>query len=433
MSPMDPAAAQWSRSSDIPPSGSGNLGNMQSAQQSWANAHTAPNPVNAAANMAIPQPNPPPYSATPQNHQPPQQPGFNPAGAAPSPLGHPSANFAGNAPQATGSQRPPNVAPQIESWPVNGMPQFPLPIPPPNGAHSGVAMPQPSASSNGVNPGSGGFASIPPIPIPPLIMNNPQADHRGSLAPLSPFSPPPGGPFGPPPLNARGAVGQQQIAQLPEATAQTVNVAAVMDQMGNLTLGQANPPLIHHAPNGPQSQARFINPLAQQAPDPEIQQLVSQRLQNFLAQGFNIPLYPAPTDIASNAIPPGEDIVYRSALADVANRLHNWTRRFDGNPTKQLTQTDANQIKGCLDIFSLLDSALVTAIDSNRIRIADLFYSSSRRCSVVSYITALAIHVFVFFPFYPGVEMNLGQALHGLTEDLFRNRIFPCSQNSLTL
>jgi hypothetical protein len=474
----NPLGAQYPQQPQFngaPPSGLGNSGPQNNASSAGPNIlsrspqqpppgqakpNAPPNASNVGGNPAMSQPNIPSIPNIPQNPQQQSQSNLNSAAApfssqSPFPSGISAVNVQGN---------PQQMAFQGQSFPSTfAMPQQPQPGAGQSnfGASQGqsnfsnLAMPQaPGAGqSNGsANPSSSQFAQRPsvggnqpnlgPLPPPPGP-NQRQQDNRMSMGSVSPTSermgPPP---IIPPPL---GGNPQQDPFQ------------AMNFNQGNLGRG-AEQPALSSQPNPGGARGESLNPLfnanpgqgqqpqatprgslngsqqlgqqsQQQVPhtnqvflDQGIQTMVNQQLQSNIFQGLNIPFYPAPPDIASGFQQAYEPHIYQAFLVELANAIHQWSQYFDGANTKTLTPQHENIIKGCLDIFSPMEPGIVTALNVDQLSVEGLYYSPSHRRILAEHIIALNMHIFMFSPFFPGVEIPVGKLLASITDRLYTNR-----------
>lgn len=158
------------------------------------------------------------------------------------------------------------------------------------------------------------------------------------------------------------------------------------------------------------------------SPDPAIQNFISQQLQNSPLQRYNIPPYPAPPDIAPVS-PAGGPAVFKARLDEISQRVYAWTQIFAGNAVKMLTQDDQRVIRGCLDVFRPIEQGLVAALDADQLSIEGLYFTPSHRRILAEHIIAMNILVLVFYPFYVGLDREVGKILVGITDRLYRDRI----------
>ena len=240
----------------------------------------------------------------------------------------------------------------------------------------------------------------PPQQDPFQAMNFNQANlGRGAEQPSLSSQPNPGGARGQsidPPFNANPGQGQQ-----PQATPRgSLN--------GSQQLGQQAQQQV------PRTNQVFL--------DQGIQTMVNQQLQSNILQGLNIPFYPAPPDIAAGFQQSYDHNIYQALLVELANAIHQWSQCFDGGNTKTLTPQHETIIKGCLDIFSPMEPGIVTALNLGQLSIEGLYYSPSHRRILVEHIIALNMHIFIFCPFFPGLDIPVGKLLAGITDRLYTNR-----------
>jgi hypothetical protein len=424
--PMPPAPGDIAAPRNMPQTGQSNVGNTQSQpQQGWGNL-SGPNPPGPVPYRATSQPSAP---LLPPNPQQPQQLNIGGTGNPSFPFPQPSANPSGNATQLDGRVGQQGLPPRAESYPPNPiMSQLPLVPPPPR-------IEQPTVTINSIPPQPVQLQIPQPIIIPPNAANL-QPENRASLGPISPLSPPPGSSVGAHPVVTSQATTslQQQIDSQPGAPNQqnlalTLALLAAQNELattaGQRLLAQAQPQGLA----GSQQPLLVTDLQAPRAalitPDPAIQATVNQKLQSLVSQGVNIPFYPAPPHVTANSPQPQGDWIYQEALINVANRLYEWTQIFEGDASKQLTQADVNIIKGCLDIFSPLEPGLVSAINSGLLSVEGLYYTPNHRRSLAAHIIALNIQVFIYYPAYPGIDINVGKILSGITEQLYQIRISP--------
>ena len=156
--------------------------------------------------------------------------------------------------------------------------------------------------------------------------------------------------------------------------------------------------------------------------DPRVQAMVNQQLQSNILQSWTIPLYPAPPDITAGHQQSYGDDVYQAMLVELSHYIHQWSQIFDGGAIKTLTPQHENIIKGCLDIFSPMEPGIVGALSTNQLSIEGLYYSPSLRRILAEHIIALNMHIFIFSPFFPGVDIAVGKLLVGITDQLYTNR-----------
>jgi hypothetical protein len=273
---------------------------------------------------------------------------------------------------------------------------------------------------------------LPPLLVPPLPLV-PQQDHGQSLGLTSPMSP---GMMGPSSMIAHPNVAaSRQIPRQPVIPGQPSLDSAMGPSFGPTQFGaysgQGQQPQI--APRSSlaaslQSGRPADPPPPRTAPiptDPGIQTFVNSTLQSSLLRGLTVPFYPAPPDIAPINQQSQGDEFYQSTLTDLGTRLHQWTQIFDGEAMKPLTLESANFIVGCLDVFSPIDPGLVALFSTGRLTIEGLYHTPSFRRLIAEHILALNLHLFVFVPFYPGIESNVDKLLAGITDQLFRNRMSP--------
>jgi hypothetical protein len=159
-------------------------------------------------------------------------------------------------------------------------------------------------------------------------------------------------------------------------------------------------------------------------PDLLIQTMVNQQMRGPLLQALNLPLYPAPPDNTPRQPQPEGDLMYRTALTEIARNIHLWTRMFDVEAAKPLNMEDQAAVESCLDTFGPMQPGLVMAFNTGQLSIEGLYYSPSYRRFLVEHIIALHIQIFISHPFFPGVDISVGKLLNDMTDRLYRNRTF---------
>jgi hypothetical protein len=156
-------------------------------------------------------------------------------------------------------------------------------------------------------------------------------------------------------------------------------------------------------------------------PDPMLQASVNRQLANLGALGLTVPRYPSPIATATHA--PTNYNQYQAAFMQIATRIHEWTRTFEGEPTKQFTHADVDTVQDYLELFAPIERGLVDAINSDQLSIEGLFYTPPYRRILASHVIALALHVCVFYKFFPGVDINAGSHLAAISAELYKDRI----------
>jgi hypothetical protein len=327
----------------------------------------------------------------------------------------------GAGPQQGTGQQPWNVqqpgVPQPNSqFPLNiPMPQIPINTAlrgPTGGATS--SHPQTTQSSQGPNQPNvrDPRVSLPslvppnanmpqPLPVPSIGQDQANATGRGQ---------PPNG-FVPQVDPRLSATGQQNSLN------GTQNGAPYNGQ------GQSNVPPLGNNFGGAQSIPQPQIPLPPSSnpvpPNPYVQVEVNQQLQDPALQPLSIPPYPAP----SIPWPARTDTVNQQALTSIANRIHDWTQAFEGDPIKELTPQNVTIIRGCLETFQFIEPGLVTALNTEQLSIEGMYYTSSHRRLLAEHIIALNIQTSVFDPFFIGLNMEAGKLLVSITDNLYRDRI----------
>jgi hypothetical protein len=117
------------------------------------------------------------------------------------------------------------------------------------------------------------------------------------------------------------------------------------------------------------------------------------------------------------------EFFYQNALMTVGDKLHEWTRVFEGQTIKPLNQNDAGTVRGCLEAFAPMERGLVMALNSNELSIERLYADPRLRRLLVQHIVALNVHFSVFSPFFVGLDGNVSQFLSEITNELYRERI----------
>jgi hypothetical protein len=379
-------------------------GAQQQAHQLPGNGNPTQQGMNAGQQGPTPLVNMPFNSGAPQNQQQAQQAGQNASMGQPSPFAAFQQNQ-GNTAQAIGQQ--PNV-------PNYAMPQVPPNMGHPNAAqdnaNSASNMPQSQRQANNV------FGNMSP------------PDSRGSIGPMSPLSPMSGVPPLPipPPNNAHQQ--QNAVPGGPNQVDLAAAMAFLMSNLPNQPPGQQNPLTMQGSLGGSLQGNPLQNPqvprAAQAAPDPVLQGRVNQQLQQPPLFGLNLPFYPAPPgNVAASAMFQGQgDNLRNTHLADISQRIYEWTQIFEGPAIKQLTLEHQNIIRGCLTIFTPIEPGLINALNNDQISIEGLYFTPSHRRLLAQHIIALNIQVFIYYPFYPGVDRNVGNALVGITDQLYSDR-----------
>ena len=221
------------------------------------------------------------------------------------------------------------------------------------------------------------------------------------------------------PLGARG--GSIDPTQFSAYSGQGQHTQAPQTQGGSrASLSGSQQPGNYAQPQVPRSNQMLLNP--------GTQTMVNRQLQSPLLQGLSIPLYPAPPDISTGLQQSYDDNIYLAMLTEITNSLHQWSQIFDGIPVKTFTPQHESIIRGCLDIFSPMEPGIVTALNMDQLSIEGMYYSPTHRRILAEHILALNIHIFIFSPFFPGVEVPVGKLLAGITDHLYTNRMsFPIS------
>lgn len=392
------------------------------APQNQQEIRQLPGSANQGQGMNAGQPGPGPHiqmpfnPGAPQNQQQGQQiPGnANPAqqqaqqAAQHALMGQPSP-FAAFPPNE-GTSGQPNG--QQQNIPILGMPQVP------------PTMGQPRGAQGNTN----AAANMPPVQRQTnnVFGNRDTPDSRGSIGPMSPISPMSGAP----PLPIPGPTNQtQQPNAVPGGPNQADIAAAVALFMQNRIqtqdMGQQNPPPTPGAFGGLPPQ---VNPLQMAQiprtarPDPAVQLRVNLQLGTPPLSRLNLPFYPAPPDIAAMNQQGEGDNLHNTRLTLLSQRLYEWTHLFEGPTIKQLSANDQNLIRGCLTIFSPLEPGLINALNRDLLSIEGLYFTPSHRRLLAQHIIALNIQVFIYYPFYPGIDRDVGNALVSITDLLYSDR-----------
>ena len=116
-------------------------------------------------------------------------------------------------------------------------------------------------------------------------------------------------------------------------------------------------------------------------------------------------------------------MIFQTRLAALADRVHQWTQIFDGEAARLLTPQDTYIIRGCLDVFSPIEQGIVAMLDSDRLSIEGLYFIPAHRRMLAEHIIAMNILVLIFYPFYPGLDVEAGKALVSITDQLYREGI----------
>lgn len=82
-------------------------------------------------------------------------------------------------------------------------------------------------------------------------------------------------------------------------------------------------------------------------------------------------------------------------------------------------------IKGCLDFFEFVEPGLPAALNMDQLSIEGLYSMSSHRRLLAVHIIALTIHVYIFLPFFTGLDPNVGSVLVEITNALFTEGTVP--------
>ena len=395
------------------PSNPGAPQNQQQRQQILSNANSAPQGMMGQQSSA-PLGNVLFNPGAPQNQQQLQQAAPNGSMNQSSPLAAFPPNQ-GTAGQPNGQQ--PNV------------PNLAMPQVPPN-------MGQPTAAQG--NPNSAANVPQAQRQANNVFGNQNHPDSRGSIGPMSPVSPMSGVP--PPTIPSPNNATQQPNAA--PGGANQVDLATAMaflmsNHIQNQGAGQQHQPLpIPGSSGAPTQQGNTLQnrqfPRTAHA-DPLVQVRVNQQLRQPPLAGLNLPFYPVPLDIGAAIQQGEEDNFHNTRLTDLSQRFYEWTQLFEGLAVKQLTMEHQNLIHGCLTIFSPLEPGLINALNNDGLSIEGMYLIPSHRRLLAQHIIALNIQVFIYYPFYPGVDRNVGNALVSITDQLYSDRTSLISNRDLTL
>ena len=422
--PMDFGAAQSSQGGQglVPPNF------MQSMNQAGnglpPNGYPPPEPPGVRNMVPIPEPR------VSSGGQPGQQ--MASGSASGNPFANP--NQQAQMPQPGGG--PPRSNPNASIFQSANPPASPMPSEFNFGAIPQNAQPHPSTfpntfgnpsrpSTQGSQPST---ASAPnsinfPIPTPGIVPQagaqqqaHPSMNRAGSRAPGSLF----GGPL-PPNQN-----GQQQNG-FPNQGMNPVAMLGFGNGQFQPGFGQQQPPQGLSMPNVTsfgQAQPRQTSASHSVQPNPEVRADILQRLQNPILQAYRIPTYPAPPQLATQLMPPVGDQVYYNRITNISQRIYQWvTQHFMGDPQKELTLENNMTIRQCLETFSPIENGLTTALHAQSLSIDGLFWVPTHRRMLTEHIIALHIIIFLFYPFYVGLDPEVGKVLVDITDHLYRDRI----------
>lgn len=76
-------------------------------------------------------------------------------------------------------------------------------------------------------------------------------------------------------------------------------------------------------------------------------------------------------------------------------------------------------IKGCLDFYEFVEPGLPTALNMDQLSIEGLYSMSTHRRLLAAHIIALTVHVYIFVPFFTGLDPAVGSVLVEITNTLF--------------
>lgn len=147
---------------------------------------------------------------------------------------------------------------------------------------------------------------------------------------------------------------------------------------------------------------------------------MNYKLQDPVLQPYQIPSYPPPPGAIVGSGRTANS--YQMELMNIANKIHDWTQRFEGGAIKQMTPQDEVTIKTCLNLFAPVDNGLTLAFEREEMSLEGLYQAPSHRRILVEHIIALDIYVSVFLPFYVGLDMAAGKVLVSITDDLYKDR-----------
>ena len=177
-------------------------------------------------------------------------------------------------------------------------------------------------------------------------------------------------------------------------------------------------------PAGSQGGRSLVDVLLQAAnqaqPDAAIVNMVNNVLDNPLLRGLDIPAYPVSARGRSE-VRPANDTVARVALEDISNGVHRWTALFGVPAQRQFTIENTAVVTRFLEQFRALEPRIITSIEEGRFTLDQLYNTPPFRQTLVEHMIALAFHIFVCFPFYPGLDTHACQVLNNLTDDLYQN------------
>jgi hypothetical protein len=147
--------------------------------------------------------------------------------------------------------------------------------------------------------------------------------------------------------------------------------------------------------------------------------MVNAALNNPLLAGFEIPAYP----VISRGRPddPPNDAATQTALTDLSVRVNHWAAVFGLPGQRQFTPENTATVTAFLERFRALEPGIISAIRERRYTAEQIYVTPPFRQTLVEHMIALAFHIFVCFPFYPGLDTNACQILNSLTDDLYRN------------
>ena len=181
---------------------------------------------------------------------------------------------------------------------------------------------------------------------------------------------------------------------------------------------------------GRRSLADVLRQAANQAqPDAAIVNMVNNVLNNPLLRDLDIPAYPVSAR-AREEIRPANDTVTSMTLEELSNRVNRWTGIFGAPPQRQFTTENAAVVTRFLEQFRALEPRIITSIEEGRFTLDQVYNTPPFRQTLVEHLIALAFQVFVFFPFYPGLDMHACQILNNLTDDLYQNGMWRFEKQS---
>ena len=72
-----------------------------------------------------------------------------------------------------------------------------------------------------------------------------------------------------------------------------------------------------------------------------------------------------------------------------------------------------------MDFFEFVEPGLPAALNMDVLSIEGLYIMSSHRRLLAAHIIALAVHVYIFLPFFTGLDPTVGSVLVEITNSLF--------------